>query len=503
MKYAFRIQDPTDSNTTYLIEEILDQLQDANGCRAMFAFASTNGVDELFGDPIVQTYLANWPLEIVLGLDAITNRTTLERMQQLQEEHKNLTVKVFRNPYNTLFHPKICQFDGLDNGKVVIVGSGNLTPGGLKQNFEAYSVLYASAQEEIDLTPWSDFLNRHRANIGAIDDEALERAAQNVIRGGGGGGRGGRRAVPVVPLETSIDARLPGDVESVPDQVLLAEIPKAGGRWHQAHFNREIIDGFFEVQPNTTQRVYLTPVELNGERGPQEMRQCVYSESTNKNLKIELGLRRDADYPPGEERPIGVFRRVQARAFDYTLLMPDDPGYGVVHRLTLSLPTVGKGRHRSLTNMSQLVATWPKCPLVREEREREVAEQVDLRLDDVEHAGQGPRPVQHHQLAPHEQRVGTFPGFAFPTPCRWASGRVHCVGIIGVVSLDGLSHPMLQHAGSTAPLEIVLPPPTTPAATAGDERMNKQIRGTRRQARERPAGEVAGYEEGGGDGPGV
>lgn len=365
MKYAFRIQDPTDSNTTYLIEEILDQLQNANGCRAMFAFASTNGVDELFKDSIVQTYLEAWPLSIVLGLDAITNRSTLERMQQLQEEYGNLTVEVFRNPYNTLFHPKICQFDGLDNGKVVIVGSGNLTPGGLKQNFEAYSVLYASAQEQIDLTPWSDFLNRHSANIRAIDDEALERAAQNILRGGGK--KGGKKPKPVIPLETAIDARLPGDVESVPDRVLLAEIPNASTRWHQAHFNKDIVEYFFEIQANTTQRVYLTPVGLDGTRGDQEMRPCVYSESTNKNHKIELGLRRGEPYPTGNKRPIGVFRRVQARAFDYTLLMPEDPDYEVVRTLTLSLASVGKGVHRSLSNMSQLVEKWPDCPLVRQE----------------------------------------------------------------------------------------------------------------------------------------
>lgn len=382
MKYAFRIQDPTDANTTYLIEEILTQLQCANGCRAMFAFASTNGVDEMFNDPIVKTYLSHWPLSIVLGLDAITNRQTLERMKQLQEEHKKLTVEVFRNPYNTLFHPKICHFEGLDNGQVVIVGSGNLTPGGLKQNFEAYSVLYAGAAEQVDLSPWSDFLSRHRANIRAIDDEALERAAQNVFRGGGGGGvrvPGTPRipipihssvpvaipqVVPPFPLERAIDARLPGDVEAVPDKVLIAEIPGGGERWNQAHFNKEVITVFFEVQPETTQRVYLTPVESSGVRGQQEMRPCVYSRNSNKNLKIELGLGRGLSYPPGEERPLGMFRRVQARVFEYMLLMPGDAGYRATRELMLSLDSIGKGLHRSLTNTRQLADVWPECPLL-------------------------------------------------------------------------------------------------------------------------------------------
>lgn len=377
MKYAFRIQDPTDANTTYLIEEILNQLQNANGCRAMFAFASSGGVDELFNDPIVKTYLESWPLRIVLGLDAITNRQTLERMTDLQEEHNKLNVEVFRNPYNTLFHPKICHFEGHDNGQVVIVGSGNLTPGGLKQNFEAYSVLYAAANEQIDLSPWSDFLNRHCANIRAIDDEALERAAQNVFRGAGGGRRGGPLPTPApvppvlppaiappFPLERAIDARLPGDVEAVPDQVLIAEIPGGGGRWNQAHFNKDIITIFFEVQPETTQRVYLTPVEANGARGPQEMRLCVYSRSSNKNLKIELGLGRGLGYPAGERRPLGVFRRVQARVFEYMLLMPGDDGYDATHRLMLSLDSIGKGLHRSLTNTRQLADVWPNSPLL-------------------------------------------------------------------------------------------------------------------------------------------
>ena len=121
---------------------------------------------------------------------------------------------------------------------------------------------------------------------------------------------------------------------------------------------------FFEVQPETTQRVYLTPVEANGTRGQQEMRPCVYSRSSNKNLKIELGLGRGLSYPAGANRPLGVFRRVQARVFEYMLLMPGHKGYAPTRHLMLSLDSIGKGLHRSLTNTSELGRVWPGCPLL-------------------------------------------------------------------------------------------------------------------------------------------
>ena len=61
----------------------------------------------------------------------------------------------------------------------MIVGSGNLTPGGLRQNIEAFSVMRAAVGETLDVSSWDRFLSEHADDLRAIDESALERAAQN------------------------------------------------------------------------------------------------------------------------------------------------------------------------------------------------------------------------------------------------------------------------------------------------------------------------------------
>ena len=363
MDCEFHLQDPTSPDTVYLFEAILQASQGAQSCTGIFAFASRAGVDSLISDPETQKFLGESTMSLLVGIDAVTNRRTLERLQELELEHERLSVQVFWNPTDTLFHPKVARFEYTDGRRAMIVGSGNLTPGGLRQNFEAFSVVRAAANENLDLSSWDRFLAGHVGDIRAIDEAALNRAARNVMRG--------RRRRDVEPEPGAPAVPEPSAAEPAPDvelpvgrtdRFLVARVPKAGGRWHQVHFNIAVVNEFFRVQHGTTQRVYQVECRQDGTFADQEVRPCVYSEA-NKNLKIEIASHHGDPYPDGGP-PIAVYRELQARSFAYMLLMPGDPGYDAMFELTEALPTVGQGLRRVIMDSDRIRGVWPASPLI-------------------------------------------------------------------------------------------------------------------------------------------
>lgn len=359
MEYEFNIQDPSQPKTLYLAEAIIAALPNAAVGRGVFAFASRGGIDALVHDPEVIRFLGKGTLELILGIDAITNRATLERFQELERQFPSLSVRVFWNRWGGLFHPKFMHFKYADGRQTFIVGSGNLTPGGLQDNFEAYSILRAARREKIDLSSLDTFLAQHAGDIRAIDTEALERAAKNVFRGGGRRRR--RDTEPDVVVEPATPEEEEEAREAAGQRILVAQVPAAGGRWHQVHLNEEVVEQFFQVHPESPQRAFLRERGADGSLGEQEIRPCVMSH-TNKNRKIELKARPGVAYPQ-DGPPIAIFRELQVRTFEYMLLLPGEPGYAEMLRLTKELPSVGKGLPRVITDVATAKGRWPNCPL--------------------------------------------------------------------------------------------------------------------------------------------
>ena len=354
MDCEFHLQDPTLSDPVYLLEAILDASHDAVSGMGMFAFASRAGVESLIVDPEIKRFLRRSPMSLVVGIDAVTNRDALVRLQELEQANKRLSVRVFWNPTGALFHPKVARFKYPDGGQSMIVGSGNLTLGGLCQHFEAFSVMRVTAGECLDTSSLDRFLADHRANLRPIDNEALESAARNI-------GHGPRRR-PDIERETP---EPPGDTDlpaSATNRFLVAQVPRAGARWHQIHFNAEVIEQFFRIRPDTTQRVYLVECRRGGSFGEPEVRPCVYSRA-NMNYKIEVASHRGEPYP-NAGRPVAVYRELQTRSFAYMLLMPGDPGHEEMHALTERLPNVGRGRPRVMADAADIRRSWAACPLL-------------------------------------------------------------------------------------------------------------------------------------------
>ena len=361
MKFRFCIQDPTHTETTYLYEAILTAAAGASSWRGVYAFASRDGVDHLIDDPVIHEYMdTGGEIDLLVGIDAVTNRPTLERLRELEQRNTKFRPKVFWNESRGLFHPKITDFIYEDGRRTLIVGSGNLTPGGLMNNFEGYTVVSVDGTESLDVSALDEFFDRHVGNIRSIDDEALERAARNLVRPIQNARRAGGVVIPRQSRRAAAGPRpvpVPGFA-----RVLIARVPAAGGRWAQVHFNADVVTDYFRITNHQTQRVYLTQVKANGDREEVEVRPCVFSE-TNRNHKIEIRAARGQAYPKGGP-PILVFREHQLRTFDYMLLMPDERGYGSLIELTKKLPSLGKGFPRVITDMKTLAPSWPDCPLL-------------------------------------------------------------------------------------------------------------------------------------------
>ncbi|MBZ4330523.1 phospholipase D family protein [Corallococcus sp. AS-1-12] len=353
MDTIIRLQDPDGESSSYLLEAILDASHNASEGTGMFAFASAKGVRMLFDDADFAAFLKRASFDLIVGVDAVTNVATLALLKEYTETYRKLVVRVFlHHRKGILFHPKFCWFRSLKGGTAVL-GSGNLTLGGLAGNWEAFSLCGATtAEAQTTAAQWRKWTLSNKARLKSVDDEeVLARAAKNVAA--------------AIPAVDSDDVAL-DDVSSTtaPDTVMIAEIPR-GERWKQANFDLETFRQFFQATPGARQRVFLWHVAADGTVGDIEVRPCVSVKS--QNYRIELGAAVNLSYPEGSARPIAVFLRSATRKFRYRLLMPEDPSYNHVLRILAQRWTGRTGRMRRVTMSSdELRRAWPDSPLLPE-----------------------------------------------------------------------------------------------------------------------------------------
>lgn len=310
------IQDPSWVDSAYLLEEILRVCEEATGGAGMFAFASAGGVKLLLQDPVFANFLSKSPCDIVVGVDAITDILALDTLATCEAGHAKLKVNVFLGSTEApFFHPKICWFRHRKGG-VCLVGSGNLTAGGLRGNCEAFSIVQLdSTQQQALEKNWASWLNFHAKDLLPIDHlKVRERAALNSGRETNKGKEGQNVIIEDDKGKISV-----GPPKSVAAAVLRAEIPRSGNRWNQANFDLKTFKSFFGATPGHTQRIILTHISDEGAEGPQEVRPSVAVSSHNYRFELEAAA--GLGYP-SHGRPIVVFVRVTTRTFRYRLLMP-------------------------------------------------------------------------------------------------------------------------------------------------------------------------------------
>lgn len=388
---TFHIQDPGDPNTDYLIEILLEQCQKATSGGASFAWATARGINLLLENPQFSHFLHEFPFDLVLGVDAVTDEAALRALCRLQKELPKFTVSVFLNGYaGSMFHPKVCWF-GQTNGGALVTGSGNLTEGGLSKNWEAFTVT-ALAKSELATVQaqWSAWRQAYGADlVGPSDAGAIACAKRN-----GQVTTVTVSALAAAPLATkgalakkALAKKLPGNkpvgvvapaTESGPGaspvvpssgtapahqllDVLIAEIPRGSSRWNQANFDLESYEGYFGAKVGTTRMMFFRHVDAGGILAATEIRPSVAVKSSN--WRFELAAAAGLKYPTNG-RPIAVFVKQASRNFHYRLLMPGDTAHPLIEKLLDSNWHGPAGRiKRVRVAHSVLEQAWPDSPL--------------------------------------------------------------------------------------------------------------------------------------------
>lgn len=332
----------------YLLEHLLVESIGATRGGAVFAWVNVNGVKSLLEDDVFDEFLLNSNFRLFVGTDSITDPPAVEKLIEIAAGRPRLDVRAFMSPTTSLFHPKMAWFEHHAHLSL-IVGSGNLTMGGLKSNWEAFVLLkLAGAEREDALRQIENFLTSVTDHLLPVTDpRVLERATRNT--GNERSLRTPRTPAPRAPR-----------VSTAVEEVLVAEIPRAGNRWAQANFDLENYEGFFGAQVGSQRRISLHHVDASGELGEVESRPSV--EVASQNYRFELAAARGRDYP-SEGSPIGVFLRLGTGEFLYLLLLPGEVGYDEVDNL-LTTRWLGRAdrKRRVRCTVVELQAAWPDSP---------------------------------------------------------------------------------------------------------------------------------------------
>ena len=333
----------------YLLEHLLVESIGAVRGGGIFAWANTNGVKSLLEDDVFDDFLVAANFRLFVGTDSITDPPAVKRLIEISTKRPRLDVRAFMSPTSSLFHPKMAWFDH-DDHLSLIVGSGNLTMGGLRSNWEVFVVLkLTGAEREGALREIEGFVTAHADHLLPIaDPRVLEQAAKNT---------GNERSLRSTPSTTPTKL----DIASSVEEVLVAEIPKAGDRWAQANFDQENYEGFFGAKVGSQRRISLHHVDGAGDLSDVESRPSV--EVASQNYRFELAAARGLAYPAAGP-PIGVFLRLATGEFLYSLLLPGDAGYQDVDGLlTANWHGRADRKRRVRFTAGKLRAAWPTSPL--------------------------------------------------------------------------------------------------------------------------------------------
>jgi HKD family nuclease len=371
---TLNIQDPTNPNSDYLVDTLLDACVGASRGGGAFAFLSSGGVKLLLQDNRFIEFSKSGAFDLVVGVDAITDTNAIAALDVAKASNPGLStcVHVPSHP-RSIFHPKFAWFETPDGGTLV-AGSGNLTAGGLRWNIEAYSVSkLTSAEVKSIANQWADFKKHSAECLLATDDpKVIAILERNALRKKLDAKDKPRpEAVPGVPLgalpaplvNVEAGAELVDVIPPVkPDtEVLVAQISGSGNRWKQANFHLDKFINFFGASMTVARSVYLFQVRADGTVGNQEVRPAVKVASAN--YRFELDAASGLAYPE-VGRPIGVFVKIATRTFTYMLIMPGDDHHQILDELLKkAIPNPGRMMRQHVFSAQEVIKSWSKSPL--------------------------------------------------------------------------------------------------------------------------------------------
>ena len=130
-----------------LVESLLQAMAKSNRLRIAVAFVSTGGIS-LLEQGLQDCISRNCYIEFILGIDLyVTDSKALQNLYQLSKANQNIKLYCYRasnyeDNSEAIYHPKLYIADQT-SVVTIIIGSSNLTEGGLRSNVE-FNVLIKS-----------------------------------------------------------------------------------------------------------------------------------------------------------------------------------------------------------------------------------------------------------------------------------------------------------------------------------------------------------------------
>jgi HKD family nuclease len=130
-----------------VLQELRHNLSYARSFRSAVAFLRKTGYAEVRAD-LVGLLKRGRQAELVIGISGygITDWESLRELLRLRDRYRNLTVRYY---YNEGFHPKLFIFELPGNEKSIVLGSSNLTGGGVGKNVEANVLLRGTRSDRV------------------------------------------------------------------------------------------------------------------------------------------------------------------------------------------------------------------------------------------------------------------------------------------------------------------------------------------------------------------
>jgi len=140
-----------DNHSKSLSSILSQRIVQSNDIRIAVAFLSMRGINLLY-DSIDFALDQGASFEFLAGLDMQTTEPeALHFLYNLSKKNANLTLYCYVSVEpSSIYHPKIYLLKNTNSSEVIaIVGSSNLTEGGLKRNIEANLIIEADIDHEI------------------------------------------------------------------------------------------------------------------------------------------------------------------------------------------------------------------------------------------------------------------------------------------------------------------------------------------------------------------
>lgn len=342
-----------------LIEQFNSNRYDSFTC--LVAFASYGGISAMT-PYIMRGKKRGMDIRIILGVDQ--KGTSKEALEEVLSW--GVDAKIYHTQSINIFHPKIYLFENIDIF-TLIVGSNNLTEMGLVSNVEC-SLLIKDIKSNTAYSKfydyWGDMVDGNERDLYSLNTDLIERLYNDKIitseyqrsgrydngcdhMEGSPSPQTNFRTVPVqrcpqgftpkrlVKVKKSVksDSKVSDTGNNIvnvslpiSDDVLIAEIG-GGPRWKQVNFPVEIFENFFGAQRgDNSYNIELMNIMNDGTLGEVEIRQAVSVKSRNYRFEIHCE-ETSRPYPGANNRPIGLFVKIDRNSFFYQVLLPDHPVY--------------------------------------------------------------------------------------------------------------------------------------------------------------------------------